>query len=220
MRFRDYPVRLVAEKVETQEEFEFCRDLGFEYFQGYFLCRPKILTGRRVQDNRPTLLRLLAALPDPELPPAELETLIRHDVSLGYKLLRYINSAFFGLPKKVESIGQAIVYLGNRSVKTWASRLLLSGVDDKPHELMTTAMVRAKMCELMANRKGLCDEDVYFTAGLFSVLDAIARRLVNEASGIESVLPACPWTKSAMRTWRRSTGSMRLTVTLAEQQPD
>ncbi len=170
---RQYPVKLVAEKVETQEDYDFCLDQGFDYFQGYFLCRPRVMRGRKMPANRLATLRLLARLQDPQVEAKELDTLISQDVSLSYKLLRYINSAFFGLPRKVESISQAVVYLGLRTIKTWVSLIVLSGIDDKPLELMTTAMVRAKMCELLAEAVDDHGKDIYFTVGLFSTLDAM-----------------------------------------------
>ncbi|MEJ2687809.1 MAG: HDOD domain-containing protein, partial [Gammaproteobacteria bacterium] len=94
-------------------------------------------------------------------------------VTLSFRLLRYINSAFFALPRKVESIRQAVVYLGTNAIKTWVALLALSGIDDKPHELMTVAMVRAKMCELLAQAVSAPHPDAFFTVGLFSALDAI-----------------------------------------------
>ena len=77
------------------------------------------------------------------------------------------------MPKKVESLHQAIVYLGNQAIKTWVTLIALSGIDDKPHELMTVALVRAKMCELLAERLNLPNKDSYFITGLFSTLDAM-----------------------------------------------
>ncbi|MBI5461092.1 MAG: HDOD domain-containing protein [Gammaproteobacteria bacterium] len=172
-RFRAYPVKLVAEKIETQEEFERCRDLGFDYFQGYFLCVPKVLSGQRIPDNKLTILELLSKLQDPEIQAAELETLVSQDLSLSLKLLRYINSAFFALPGKIESIHQALVYIGTRVLRTWVTLLVLRGAEDTPTALMTTALARAKMCELLAAHAGIRDVDTYFTVGMFSVVDAI-----------------------------------------------
>ncbi|WJW75761.1 HDOD domain-containing protein [Thiohalobacter sp. IOR34] len=170
---RNYPVRLLAEKIETQDEFRFCRELGFEYFQGYFLSRPKVISAREIPPNGLATVQLLGRLQDPQASAEELERLISQDVGLSYKLLRYINSAFFSLPKAVESIRQAVVYLGNRAIKTWATLLVFSGIEDKPHELMTTAMLRAKMCELLAEASGEARSDAFFTVGLFSALEPL-----------------------------------------------
>lgn len=165
--------RLLAEKVETQEEYEYYKDLGFDYFQGYFFSKPKVISRHALPANRLAILRLLGRLHDPAVSTKELDTLISQDVSLSYKLLRYINSAFFALPKKVESLHQAIVYLGNQTIKTWVTLIALSGIDDKPHELMTIALVRGKMCELLAMRLKLPNKESYFITGLFSALDAM-----------------------------------------------
>lgn len=165
--------RLLAEKIETQEEYEYYKALGFDYFQGYFFSRPKVITRHAIPANRLAILRLLGRLHDPDVTISELEKLISQDVSLSYRLLRYINSAFFALPRKVESLHQAIVYLGNASIKTWVTLIAMSGIDDKPSELLTVALVRGKMCELLATRLNLPDKDRYFIIGLFSALDAM-----------------------------------------------
>ena len=107
----------------------------------------------------------------PEVVTEELANIINLDISLSYKLLRLINSAFFGLKKEVESTKQAIMLLGLSKIKTWVSLLGLSGIDDKPKELRVVAMTRAKMCELLAKYyKG--QPETFFAAGLFSTLDA------------------------------------------------
>lgn len=173
---REHRVQLVAEKVETQEEFDFCRDLGFDYFQGYFLCRPNVVQGRATPPNRLAALRLLAELQKPQIDFPELEQLIVQDVALTYRVLRYINSAFFGLRQKVESVHRAVVLLGIDALRTLASLIVLSRIDDKPHELLTTALLRAKMCELLSER----DAESAFTVGLFSMLDAMMDRPLEE----------------------------------------
>jgi len=170
---RRHTAKLLAEKVETQEEYDHYRKLGFDYFQGYFFARPNIVKGQRMPANRVAVLRLLSKLQDPKVSVQALEELISQDVSLSYKLLRYINSAFFALPRKVESIHQAVVYLGNRTIKTWAALIALSNIHDKPHELVTLALVRAKMCELLARSLNLPNEEIFFTVGMFSALDAL-----------------------------------------------
>lgn len=172
-QLRQFNVRLLAEKVETRNDFNICCDLGFDYFQGYFLCRPDIVRGQRSPANRLASLRLLAKLQDPETEFDELEEIISRDVSLSYKLLRLINAAIYGLPKKVESIRQALLLLGTKFITSWVSVIALTGVSDKPQELMVTALIRGKMCELLAQAMQSAGKEVYFTIGLFSVLDAM-----------------------------------------------
>jgi len=170
---RQYPVKLLAEKVETPEEFEWCRECGFDLFQGYFLCKPKVLKGRRMPANRLNTMRMLAKLQETGVEIKELEGIVSEDVTMSYKLLRYINSAAFSLGKKIESIRHAIVYLGLREVKHWASMIAISSLDDKPEELMTTSLVRAKMCELLCDFSGQGNRGTAFMVGLFSCLDAM-----------------------------------------------
>ncbi len=170
----DYPhLKLLAEKVEAYEEYEVCRDLGFHYFQGYFFSRPKIIKRKRLPGNQVALIKLLAELQHPDVTVPKLEVLISHDVGLSYKLLRYINSSFFGLPKPIDSIQRAVVFLGTNVIKRWATLLILSRFDDKPVELMVTAVVRAKMSEILAKAMGYPADDLCFTVGLLSVLDAL-----------------------------------------------
>jgi EAL and modified HD-GYP domain-containing signal transduction protein len=177
---RQYKVKLLAEKVETQDHFKYCRDLGFDYFQGYFFCKPEVIRGQRVPANRMTTLQLLVKLQDPETDFAELEAIISRDVSLSYKLLRVVNSAFYAMPQKVDSLRHALLRLGTRQIATWISLILLSRIDDKPHELMVTAMVRAKMCELLAQALKHPNKDRFFTVGLFSALDALMNSPMEE----------------------------------------
>lgn len=166
-------LKLLAEKVETKEDFEFCKKLGFDYFQGYFFCMPNIIKGRHIPDNRLAILHLLGRLMDPETETRELEQIISKDVSLSYKLLRYVNCAQFAFRKKITSIQQAITYLGFQIIRSWAMLLAMASVDDKPHELTVIAMVRAKMCELLAAAMNHPNREGFFTVGLFSVMDAM-----------------------------------------------
>ena len=177
---RAYDVKLLAEKVETEEEFEYCKQLGFDYFQGYFLSRPNIVQGTQLPPNRLGLLQLLAKLQDPATEVSDLEEIISHDVTLSYKLLRYLNSAFFALPREVESLRAAVIYLGTQTIQQWASLLLLARLDERPCELMSQSLQRAKMCETLAKLAGRPRADSYFTVGLFSLLDALMRVPIQE----------------------------------------
>ena len=157
--------RLVATNVETHEELEFCKSLGLDYYQGHFLCQPKLVTKQTVPTNRLAKLSLLAGLNNPDADFDGLERIIGRDVGLSYRFLRYINSAFFSLPHKVGSIRQALVLLGISAVKKWATLLAMADIDDKPNELVVTALVRAKMCERAAASRPAREREEYFTAG-------------------------------------------------------
>ena len=169
--FQQYPVRLLAEKVEDQEMYEQCLALGFEFFQGYFFCKPQILEGVSLTGNRMAVVLLLAKLQDPSIDLHELEDLVKNDVALSVKLLRYINSAAVGLPRPVDSISQAIGLVGTDRMRQWATLLALAQTGDKPSELMRVALIRAHMCEALCPFYGV-DPGSGFTVGLFSILDA------------------------------------------------
>jgi len=164
---------LLAEKIENLEEFQRCKLLGFDYFQGYFLSRPNVVATRALPDNRLALLRLLERLQDPETELEQLEALISRDVSLSYRLLHTINSARFAISPKVESIRRAISLIGIRTIRDWASLILLTQLADKPHELFIDALVRARMCENLAAQQQRQHREQYFLVGLFSLLDAL-----------------------------------------------
>src|SRR3954471_21986152 len=168
-RLARHSLTLLAEKVETREEHERCHELGFDLFQGYFFCKPERMEARSVAPNRVTMLQLVAALQDPRTEIKELETLVSRDVALSYRLLRYINSAFFGLRREIDSIQRALMLLGTANVKRWATLSIFAGVEEKPRELIETALVRARFCELA----GEGNKDQLFTLGLFSVVDAL-----------------------------------------------
>lgn len=172
-RLRPYGVTLLAEKLEAHEDFAYCLDAGCDFFQGYFFCRPELVHGRRVDANRLSLLQLLAALEDPAIELPDLERIITLDVGLSYRLLRYINSAFFGLRQEVRSVGQALALLGVDKLKQWAALSVFASVDAKPAELTVTALIRARFCELAAGRNGGASPGELFTLGLFSVVDAL-----------------------------------------------
>ena len=181
-RMWGYPgVTLLAEKVETQEEFEHCAELGFDLFQGYFFCRPKVLRGRRADPAELTVLELVAKLNETEFRFAELADIVERDVSLCYKLLRFVNSAYFNLPRRINSVQHALVILGRANVRVWMSLIALSQIEGKPHQLLVTSLTRARMCQRLAERlEWDSNPDAYFLAGLFAAIDAFVDRPKEE----------------------------------------
>ena len=170
--WRSHHKVMCATNVNAHDEYTFCQSQKLDLVQGQFYTQPAEKNNKKISPSSQTLLELLVKLQDPEVDPADLAETINQDVTLSYKLLRLINSAFFGLPKEIESIKQAIVMLGQNKIKTWASLLSLSGLDDKPNELRIVAMTRARMTELLAKfYKG--QAETFFAAGLFSTLDAL-----------------------------------------------
>lgn len=171
---------LLAEKVETQDEFSALLALGFDLFQGYFFERPQIVSGRTVPSSQLALLRLMAALADAEVDAAALEPLVSADAALSYKLIRYLNSPAIGLPRRIHSIRTAITFFGIVTLKRWAMLLAMGSVEGKPPELLRVALLRARACEQLASRDDQVDPNAAFTVGLFSILDALVDRPMAE----------------------------------------
>lgn len=168
-------IKLLAEKVETLDEFHLAQQEGFVYFQGYFFCKPEIIQGRRMPESRLSKMQLIKAINAAEPDFAEVTEAIKHDMSLTYKLLCYINSAAFGLSKEVESIHHAVVFLGVKALRKWVTFLTMAELgEEKTSEILYNALLRARFCELLAPKMGLrpAAEDL-FLMGLFSRVDAI-----------------------------------------------
>jgi EAL and modified HD-GYP domain-containing signal transduction protein len=172
--------KLLAEKVETKEEFQLCLDLGFEFYQGYYFSKPHVIKGEAIPHSKLSVLQLIARIQDPNIGMDELEKIISMDASLAYKLLRVVNSASFNLSKQVDSIKTALILMGMDHVKNWASMLALSKIEDKPDELLVMALVRANMSYELAKRMDVDNPDSYFTAGMLSILDSLLDRPMGE----------------------------------------
>lgn len=179
-RLRRYDVRLLAAKVETNTDYALCRKLGFDCFQGFFFAEPTVIANQRVAENKAIVLRLLHALYKPDTSPQEIESIIRTDVTLSYKLLRCVNSAFFGLNTQIKSVSHAIIYLGLPTIRNWVNLLVLSSLDDKPDELFRLALQRARMCELMSGQLAPELRESAFTMGLFSLLPTLMDMSIAE----------------------------------------
>tara|TARA_R110002049_G_scaffold76940_2_gene197239 strand:- start:400 stop:1623 length:1224 start_codon:yes stop_codon:yes gene_type:complete len=165
-------VKLLAEKVETQEQYQLCKKLGFDYFQGYFFSRPTIIEGQAIPDNQLNLLSIITKLQNQDVEIDDIEQLISQDVGLTYKLLRLLNSAAIGLPRKIESIKQGLVFLGLKAIRTWTTLISLNDMKSTPSELMANTLIRAKMCEQLAENYN-CSAETGFLVGLFSTIDAM-----------------------------------------------
>lgn len=169
---KPYKIKLLAEKVETYDVLEHCKSLGFTMFQGYFLSRPQNIQGDALPSNKMVVMRLLAELQNSDVDMTTLEKLISHDISLSTKLLRICNSAHYGARVKIESIRKATVLIGLQALRQWASIIALSRMADKPSELIVLTLTRAHMMELLARQFALPDGEIFFTVGMFSLIDA------------------------------------------------
>lgn len=174
-RLARYNLKYLAEKIESYQELEHARKLGFNYFQGYFFARPESLRITEIASNKISLINLLVEINKRHTTVGRLEQIIETDVAITYKLLRYINSAFFYLLKQVESIRQAIIYLGEREIRRFVTLVIISELAaSKPLELVRLSVVRARFCELLAEwYQQQEDASELFLLGLFSLLDAI-----------------------------------------------
>lgn len=185
-------IRLLAEKVETQEEFEQALAMGYELFQGYFFSKPVILTRRDLPTNKLQYLRVLREIHSPEIDFQSMGRIVQSEISLSYKLLKLINSAAFGMRHKISNIVQALSLLGERELRTWVSLLSVSAMaDDKPEELVLSSLIRARFCEQAAHLVGEdAQRSELFLMGLFSQLDAILDRpLIELLDEIQVSLP-------------------------------
>jgi EAL and modified HD-GYP domain-containing signal transduction protein len=183
-RLKPYGATILAEKVESHEDHAFCAELGCDLFQGFFFCRPELLHNRGIVANRASMLQVVAALQDPTVQLAQLERMIGRDVGLSFRLLRYINSAFFGLRFEISSIGQALALLGVENLRRWATLTVLASIDGKPPELTVTALVRARFCEQAGELLPGPRPGELFTLGLFSVIDALMDAPIDEVVGM------------------------------------
>jgi c-di-GMP-related signal transduction protein len=190
-RHKKEKVLLLAEKVETAAAFSEAVSLGYSLFQGYFFQHPEIVSREDIPASKLTYVRFLRELSAPELDWAAIERAIMQDVSLSVKLLRFLNSAAFGWRSKVTSLKSALVLLGERPFRKWASLIAVVGMtDDRPPELALTSLGRARFAEQLCALAGLAGRELdAFLVGLFSSLDAMVGRPLAELLAEISVSP-------------------------------
>ncbi len=179
---RKFGFQLLAEKVETHDDFKQACKLGYVFFQGFFFCRPEMIQQRALPENEQSCMRLIEQLNQPEMNLDQLEEIIRQDLTLSYKLLKYLNSAAFGFRSKIESIKHGMVLLGDRQLRKWASVVALGSIAGrKPSELLVNSLVRARFCELIADELGLAArKGDLFMLGMFSILEALLDRPMKD----------------------------------------
>jgi EAL and modified HD-GYP domain-containing signal transduction protein len=178
---------LVATGVDSNEDFERCREAGFTYFEGRFLSEPVQVRGRGVATSGLGSLRRMQELTAGDVSFEDLERIIGSDVGLSLKLLRYVNSAFFALPRDIGSVREAMNLLGVRPVRRWATIIAMSAIPDVSNDLLNVALQRAHMCELLSAGEAAAERESAFTVGLFSVADALM------GSSMEELLEELPF---------------------------
>ena len=188
-------LKLIAKQVATIEQFEHASQLGFDGFQGDFLQRPEQFHSQRAPRNGFATLRLVATLQNPEVTMREVEQLISQDLSMSYRVLRCINSSYYNMQQKVDSIRQALVLLGMDNLRQLCSLAALQQLENRPPSLFVTAMARAHMCEQLARLAGQTPTAPYFITGLFSMLDVL---MGMPMAKIVDELPLAPLVENAL----------------------
>lgn len=201
---------LLAEKVETHEMLEAAKKLGCKLFQGYYFARPVTLAERVIEPMKLNYLQLIGIVCRREVDFMSVARIIRRDVALSYKILRLVNSAYFGLRNEIKDIQQAVAFLGERELKKWVSFVSLGGMNEnKPGELIRMSMTRAHFCEVVALEAGYrLDSEAFFLTGLFSLLDALMD------SDLEVLLIGISMPERARRALLGETGPERNALSL------
>ncbi len=185
-----YPVKTIAANIPDYRTFEALRELDVDVFGGAFFRRPRHVL-RSVSDSAHLQrLRLIAGVQRPGLELEQLDDLISTDMGISYRLLRLLNSAYFGLPHPVGSVHHALVMLGGDRVRLWTVLIALAEIDDRPDELVRTALIRARMCELIAAARADVRPETAFSAGLFSLVEAFADAGAEEVIDLLGLPPA------------------------------
>ena len=166
-------IRLIAEKVETQQVLKQTKTAGYELFQGYFFCQPTTLSAKALPARQLAYMQLLSAVNQPNLTMGQLEDLIKHDVSLTVRILRCVNSAAFGVHREIRSLREALVMLGTKTISKWATVWSMAGINSGPGEVASLAILRARCCEIMGERLTHGNGADMFLLGLCSLLEAM-----------------------------------------------
>ena len=173
-RCSEFGAQLVAEKIETLDQLQVCRDLGFDMFQGYLLSRPDVVSGRRLSPSRLNCLGLVEQLSDPEMSPHEVQRIIETDPGLTLRFLRAAGvGAAAGLSRSVRSIAEGAILLGQRKMRSWATLMLLADASEGVPDQLCLAMVRGRLCELIAEAVAPESANAAFTLGVLSALDVL-----------------------------------------------
>lgn len=181
MRFNAPSVKLIAEKVETEKQFEACKNAGFKLFQGFYFARPETFTATVINPSFDSVLNILNKVSQ-DADNEVIEAGFKRDAALSFKLLRYINSVGFGLSCEVQSINHALSILGTNQLYRWLTLLMVTaGENSTPPALMKTSITRGRLTELLGegyfDKK---DRDNLFIVGVFSLLDVILKMPIDQ----------------------------------------
>jgi EAL and modified HD-GYP domain-containing signal transduction protein len=177
-QFKAAKKKLLAEKVENLSQFQNCLELGFDYFQGYYFAKPIVLTGKKLSPSQMTIVQLMAQILS-DADTADIERIIKHDASLGFSLLRLVNTPAVGVTQRIDSISQALIVLGRRQLQRWLQILLYAEpgkTNSATAPLLMLATTRGKLLELMAEKLqpgNRAMADIAFTVGMMSLMDTL-----------------------------------------------
>ncbi len=196
-KLSSYNLKLLAEKVETRKEFDLALKLGFSYFQGYYFSKPERIGIEELSSTKVNMLRLLSEVSQKSTTLSKLHTIIAADIAISYKLLRFLNSAYFYRLQKVRTVKHAIAYLGEKELRRFLMLVIISEISsDKPDELVRLVLVRAKFCEKLGEASSHASySSELFMMGLFSVLDTM---LDSSMERVMEKLPISDHVKSAL----------------------
>lgn len=202
---------LLAEKVETLQDFESALREGYEFFQGYYFCRPTLISSGEIPPNRLNYLELLRALHQDPLNLKEIEILVKREASLCYRLLRLVNSPLFALRQEITSIMTALLTIGDQQFRKLASISIAAELNQKQTvELLRVALARARFCELGANDIGE-DPTEQYLLGLFSLFPAILHMKM------EDIIPSLPFRSEIIAALRGVSTPERKLLSCLEQ---
>jgi EAL and modified HD-GYP domain-containing signal transduction protein len=172
-KLRPYQLELLADKVETKEEFRLCLEMGFELYMGYFLSKPEPVKGKKITGNKVVLIQLLAELQRPNATAQSVEEIALNDPQLTYRILRVVNSAAFNLRREITSLSHAIALLGMDQIRRWVMLFMANSDGNKPDDLTRNMLQRGRMCELVAEMTEREEPINHFIVGLLSQLDVM-----------------------------------------------
>jgi EAL and modified HD-GYP domain-containing signal transduction protein len=222
-KLREYPAKLLAEKVETREQFEHCKQLGFHFFQGYYFAKPVILTGKRVEPSTIALFKLLSLVLD-DASSEELEGALKGDSNLTYNLLKMVNSVGSGASQKIDTLAKAIMVIGRRQLQRWLQLLLYSGASSSApvvNPLLQLAATRGRLMELLVDRtpdvkaggRDLIDQA--FMVGILSLMPTLIGTSMSE---ILAQLPLAKPVQEALGERRGVLGDLLVLIESLEEE--
>jgi EAL and modified HD-GYP domain-containing signal transduction protein len=179
-KLRPYHLELLADKVESQEQYVKCVEMGFSLYQGFFLSEPATVKGKKIAANKIILLQLLAEVDRPGASAKSMEEIALNDPTLTFKILKVVNSAAFNTPKEITSLSHAISLVGMVQIKRWIVIFMTSKEDNASADLINNMLVRGRMCELISEMSGQNDPISFFMVGLLSQLDALLNMEMKE----------------------------------------